>query len=411
MEKRIIIAEDDNTTRVALSEFLSKQGYSVQGTENGADALELYKKIPSQIVITDLEMPGMEGSELIDNLKTFESQPVIFVTTSHKDPELIINIMKKGVYDYIIKPVDFSELFLKISRAFEQHEMKHALEITEKEKMIRLENSLEWFKFTDHFNSTKKLHSDQNLFDSLLTSLNQGPGFGTLITLIGIIASTATKQGEDYLINGEVFEAVKKNVAFAEKGFETFSDISNISEIFENPQKISISGLYEKLDSYMKSLSDLVDLRNHAYKLSDLKELYRHSYVEIDEKFFIKAYHEVFVNALKFSPAGSKILVLLHISDKMLTISVLNEFPADSSIRQGIPMGYENLVFEPFYRMSKVIHEQYGSLDYGLGLTLAEKVILKHNGKIVIHNINDYSDLNSGSKLKVECAITLPLTE
>ena len=75
------------------------------------------------------------------------SPPIIIVTTNKKDPELIIDIMKKGIFDYILKPVDMADLLLKLTRAFEIYEMKRISDIAQKEKVIRLENNLEWYKF------------------------------------------------------------------------------------------------------------------------------------------------------------------------------------------------------------------------------------------------------------------------
>ena len=114
--------------------FLLARGYAAEAVNNGREALEKYKENNAQIVITDIEMPVMDGNELIKNLNTFEIPPVIFVTTSHKNPELIIDIMKKGVYDYIVKPVDMNDLLIKLNHAFETYSMKRALEIAQQGK-------------------------------------------------------------------------------------------------------------------------------------------------------------------------------------------------------------------------------------------------------------------------------------
>ncbi len=60
---------------------------------------------------------------------------------------------------------------------------------------------------------------------------------------------------------------------------------------------------------------------------------------------------------------------------------------------EGIPFEYENLVFEPFFRLSEFTLEQFNTLDYGLGLTIVEKIIMKLGGKISVSNIVDYSNL------------------
>jgi K+-sensing histidine kinase KdpD len=74
-------------------------------------------------------------------------------------------------------------------------------------------------------------------------------------------------------------------------------------------------------------------------------------------------------------------------------------------------MEYENIIFEPFFRKVKYVHEKYKTLDYGLGLTLVDRIIRKHNGKVIMYNITDYSDINKNPIKKVCCEVTLPGSE
>jgi signal transduction histidine kinase len=75
----------------------------------------------------------------------------------------------------------------------------------------------------------------------------------------------------------------------------------------------------------------------------------------------------------------------------------------------GVPPEYEKIVFEPFYRLSKLVYEQFKTLDFGLGLTLIEKIIIKHGGDVVLKNIIDHSDIKREPLFKVSLTITLPL--
>ena len=126
-EKRILIAEDDISTGIMLFEYLTSKGYIAEVVKDGSEALVKYKENPTQVVITDIDMPVMDGNELIGHLKSFDISPVIFVTTSHKDPEMIIDIMKKGIYDYLLKPLYMGDLLLKLDRAFESFDLRRAL--------------------------------------------------------------------------------------------------------------------------------------------------------------------------------------------------------------------------------------------------------------------------------------------
>jgi len=223
-KKRILIVEDEIIPGMRLKEFLASEGFSADFAHNGKEAVEKFNAKPAQVVITDIAMPVMDGNELIGHLNTFEIPPVIFVTTGQKDPELIIDIMKKGVYDYILKPIDMNELLMKVTRAFEAYDLKRIFEITQREKIIRLENALEWYKFEEKFKSRDIKSMGTNIFESLLTSFNQGRGFGSLVTLMSIMKTTAVKDGGCYKIDDELFKVIMDNLASAEKALQTFGD-------------------------------------------------------------------------------------------------------------------------------------------------------------------------------------------
>ncbi len=406
-EKQILIAEDDISIAIMLTDFLSGRGFSVEAVKNGREALDSYKNRPAQIVITDIEMPVMNGNELINNLKNFDVPPVIFVTTSHKDPEMIIDIMKKGIYDYIVKPFDLGDILLKITRAFEAYEMKRAYEITQREKVIRLENTLEWYRFEEKIQTRDLKSMGDNIFQSLLTSFNQGSGFGGLVTLMSLMKSTSVREGDYYKIRNDLFEMIMGNVESAEKALEIFGDIAKLSSGFSKTEKISVHTLHENVASEISELQSLILLKKHKVILSDNKKIFLDYKLEINAKHFRKVLREIILNALKFSQPGSDIVILFLVEKGQLFISVINDINASDKVHKGIPLGYENLVFEPFFRLTKNVYDEYKTLDYGLGLTLVQRIISNYGGKAAIGNITDHSDIKGGPKSRVECSVML----
>ncbi|HPA71410.1 MAG TPA: response regulator [Spirochaetota bacterium] len=122
--KRILVVEDSAPVRNILEKFLAENGYAVVTASNGEEAMGRMGSGPFSVILTDLEMPVMGGSELIDRLGERGIQGEIIVITSHDSPELIVEIMKKGVADYLIKPVQKSKLLMKVARAFTVSELK-----------------------------------------------------------------------------------------------------------------------------------------------------------------------------------------------------------------------------------------------------------------------------------------------
>lgn len=166
-EKRVLLAEDELVSATYLKDSLSALGYKVTLASDGKQALEYYLDNPFPVVITDYEMPGLNGAELIQELKSEDNDPVIFMLTSHINPKLIVNVMKLGVYDYLVKPLEEQEISMKLKRAFEFYEMKRIEIITKRERQLRLEGHLEWIQWKEKMAGVGEFNRlNQNLFES-----------------------------------------------------------------------------------------------------------------------------------------------------------------------------------------------------------------------------------------------------
>ncbi len=107
---------------------------------------------------------------------------------------------------------------------------------------------------------------------------------------------------------------------------------------------------------------------------------------------FRKVVNELFLNAYKYSKIESSILVIMDIENDKLRVSIANSPGKDEKNRFGIPVEFENIIFEPFFRLRKTVQEEYNTLDFGLGLTLVEKIVLAHGGTIGVSTVTDITD-------------------
>jgi two-component system chemotaxis response regulator CheY len=104
---KILVVEDDKTTRKILGLYLKAKGFDVVYAENGLDAMEKLGTEPVNLVLTDLNMPYMDGIELTKNLKAdpgLKEVPVLMVTTEADDEERR-KAMEAGANGYLVKPV------------------------------------------------------------------------------------------------------------------------------------------------------------------------------------------------------------------------------------------------------------------------------------------------------------------
>jgi two-component system chemotaxis response regulator CheY len=115
---KILVVDDDKTTRKLLSLFLKAKGYDVATAENGLDAMEKLGTESINLVITDMNMPYMDGIELTKNLRNDENWknlPIVMVTTEADDDERK-KAMDAGVDDYLVKPANAEQITDSIKR-------------------------------------------------------------------------------------------------------------------------------------------------------------------------------------------------------------------------------------------------------------------------------------------------------
>lgn len=406
MSDKILLVEDSKSIRAVLEDLLKKQGYSVKTAENGKIAFDILQSENFDLMVTDLEMPVMDGRELIDLSNTLPERPIIIVLTSIDKSEHIIDIMKKSVYDYLIKPVKKNDLVLRIEKGIEYGKLKRIKNIGEKEKLIRLENQLEWYKFLERKKASNEVSDKNQLFENLQRSLNQGSGYGTLVSLIDIFTVTAKKKGNIYEVDEFIIDQIIKNKTAVEKAGEVFGDIEKVSLNELTLEEESFGKIYDIVEELVKNDHEIIDIENNKVILSQKKDFYDNIKVNINVKYVQKIVKELLLNAVKYSPENKSIIIMFGNEENNVYISFLNEIKKNES---GIPTEYENIIFEPFFRIVKYVQEKYLTLDYGLGLTLAEKIMERHNGKISLFNVKDYSEIKDNPVPRVNCRITFPI--
>jgi DNA-binding NtrC family response regulator len=116
MAETILIVDDEDIIRESLSFVLKKEGYGVLGAPNGKVALELIKKELVDLVITDLEMPEMKGIELLEQVTRVSPETLVVIITAYGSIDTAIAALRQGAVDYVLKPVEFDELLVKIHR-------------------------------------------------------------------------------------------------------------------------------------------------------------------------------------------------------------------------------------------------------------------------------------------------------
>lgn len=143
----ILVVDDEIGMRDMLSVELGDQGYTVITATNGQEAMTCIKNRKFDLVITDLKMPQMDGLELLENIKSLDSELEVIMATGHGTIESAITAIKNGAYDFILKPYNLDELNLLVKKALEKKKLKMMVALYEASNAvfttIELDNLLE----------------------------------------------------------------------------------------------------------------------------------------------------------------------------------------------------------------------------------------------------------------------------
>jgi DNA-binding NtrC family response regulator len=119
-EARFLIVDDDKEFANVLAEHLVARGYPAKAVYDGQEGLDAFRTGGFQVVFTDLQMPGMDGIEVVREIKRLDNRSVVVVITGFGTIESAVKAIKEGAYDFITKPVKFEQLDIVVDRALEK---------------------------------------------------------------------------------------------------------------------------------------------------------------------------------------------------------------------------------------------------------------------------------------------------
>src|SRR5882762_1797308 len=120
--ERVLIVEDEPTTRLGLTELVSTWGFTTDSAADGQEALQRITTFRPSIIISDLVMPRMGGLELLRTLKEEGNALTIVILTAQGTVETAVEAIKEGAYDYLTKPVEPQRLKILLDKIVERND-------------------------------------------------------------------------------------------------------------------------------------------------------------------------------------------------------------------------------------------------------------------------------------------------
>jgi two-component system NtrC family response regulator len=120
---RILVVDDEASQRELVSGYLKKQGYQVLAAGGGEQALEIFRREPMELILTDQRMPDLSGLDLLKAVRSINPEIQVIVMTAYGNVETAVEAMRDGAADYLTKPLNLDELRQKIQRIVERHRL------------------------------------------------------------------------------------------------------------------------------------------------------------------------------------------------------------------------------------------------------------------------------------------------
>ncbi len=369
---QILLIEDEPEVRESYVDMFAFLGMKVDTAENGLDGLAKLNKKHYDIVVTDLNMPVLDGMEALRRIKKLDHNIEVIVITGFATIENAISAMKQGAFDYITKPVSFDHVKIVLNKCIQgirARRENEALKSSNVELKELNELKDKFITITNHELRTP-LAVLRGYFD-LLEMEVPGEENSELAEYISIINHTINEM-MDMVENMHDLSSFKNYLSIQEKNYVDLNEI--VREVYKE-----VRVLFEQ-----RSINIEVNLcPNPVPALIDRKRMYR-------------AVRELIQNALKYTEEGGSVKVTTKDVYERKQVFIAIE---DTGI--GIPEEKLNLVFEPFYEVQNVLHHSTSKTDFmgggiGVGLSLVKEIVESNSGEIAVE-----SAVNEGSTFTI----------
>jgi DNA-binding NtrC family response regulator len=121
---KILVVDDEHLIRWSLEQNLKKQGYEVVTAGSGEDALRLVREEQPDLVLLDIQLPGIGGIDVLGKIKDHDEDIIVIMVTANSGLENAVNAMRLGAYDYISKPFNLDEMSIVVKKSLETSDLK-----------------------------------------------------------------------------------------------------------------------------------------------------------------------------------------------------------------------------------------------------------------------------------------------
>lgn len=400
----ILIVDDKKENILPLKKILELHSLSVDSAESGEEALKKILKVSYSLIIMDVQMPGMDGFEVVETLagsNRTKDIPVIFLSAVNKQKKFISRGYESGGVDYITKPVDSDLLILKVKtflKLFEQQqELKNIRDILSKEVEIRkeAEENLER-KVAERTRELLEKNQELEFSNHELQQFTWVVSHDLKEPLRKIEIFTKIIKDKYLKEDDKAVDYANRTIGSAERMGKLINDLMDYSRLSSVvlPEKMELSEIFQEV---LSDLEYVIDEKNATLKLDSFPSL------KGVPSQLRQVFQNLIGNALKFSKKD--VAPIIEISCERISTKEFNSaLSADGKFCKIVVkdngIGFDVKYLDKIFVIFQSLNDRSAYEGTGIGLAIAKKIIEKHNGLITAK-----SELEIGSSF----IIILPL--
>ena len=374
LSARVLVIDDEEAALYGICKALEREGHLLESASNGQEALRKIQELRPQAIISDINMPHMDGITLLQEVNRLESPPPVILVTAHGSEALAIQALRAGAYDYISKPFEVEDLRLVVRNALERQYL-----VEENKRYYReLEQTLRELKQTQAERiQAEKMASLGRLVAGIAHEVNSP--LGALSSAVDTFERAVTR----------IQSALKSGVS-KEQTIENEKLLQVLSESFHVARQAC-----QRMDSIVRTMRRFANLDQSHLRKADIREcievaltLLRHELRT--EILVVKEFNQVplvncfpmelnqlfmnlLINSLEAIPKQGEIHIRTWPEPENVCICI-----RDSGV--GIPAEHLEKIFDPGFTTKGV------GVGTGMGLAICYKIVEKHSGKIQVES-------------------------
>ncbi len=389
-EPRILVVDDSEIIREMLASFLGTLGYVVDVAADGQSALDKFLIFRYQLIISDLQMPRIDGLALLKQIKAIAPETQVIILTGHATLDSAVEALRLGAYDYQFKPLDNMESFGRlVDRALKHHSL-----LAENERLLeelRQANGQLEFQVTERTRelqianeSLRSLDRLKNDFISVVSHELRTP-LAAIVLETQLLTQDLRSLPPDKL--GHAYSTLATNTKRLQIQIDNLLDFALIER-----GELSLNFKPCSMNQITRDVVDLYEARAAEKHLNFSLSLPPTTSLSViaDGPRLRSALIHLVDNAVKFTPDGGTITISVH---GMATMPGDTEPAVAIAVRDngiGIPPDLQQKLFTGFSQADMSTTRRYGGM--GIGLVLAARIIDAHRGRITFK-----SELGNGS--------------